>query len=213
MALDVSMALTTLATMKSELGITDSASDTYLERQINVVSQKIANYCNRNFKTQTYTLEKYEGNDELNFNLNNYPVTSVSYLKIDDTEIDIDDVTVDEDAGILYYESVFNSNGYVSGISSHRDLRTKNISVTYIAGYVLPDQATRNLPYDLEDICIEEIKYKYGNKNNKGKKISSWSLDKASKNFVDEAKIFDNTSGFLFESVAILDSVYKRYLI
>lgn len=213
MSVDTEIALTTLATIKDELGITDTSSDTYLERQINVISQKISNYCNRNFKSQTYTDEKYYGTDDIILNLNNYPVTDLTKFELDNKEIDLDDITIKSEEGQLYYEKIFNSNGYVSGISEHRDLKTENISITFEAGYILPDQEERNLPYDLEQACIDEIVYKYGNKGNKGKKVSSWGLDKASKSYESDEIVFNSKYGLLNETLALLDSKYKRYVI
>lgn len=213
MSVDTDIALTTLQTIKDELGITDTSSDTYLERQINVMSQKIANFCNRNFKSQTYTEEKYIGNDDVYLYLKNFPITSLDNLEINDTEISTSNVTVKSNDGALYYTGIFRSSGYVSGISSHRDIRFENISVTYEAGYILPDKITRNLPYDLEQACIDELIYKYGNKDSKGKKVKSWTLDKASKSYEDDSDVFNSELGLLNETIALLNSKYKRYVI
>jgi len=215
MPVDTNIALTTYATVKSELDLSDDTKQTYLERQINVISQKIADYCNRKFKKQTYTLEKYQGTDTLELNLKNYPVTDpITALVIDDATVDLDYVTVDSDEGILYYESIFTKNGWVTSITETLTLPERNISVTYEAGYDLPDQVTPTLPYDLEEACINEVVEAYNKKGKaKSQNLESWTLDKATKKFSSVEKVIDTETGFLLSTKSLLDSKYKRWII
>ena len=216
MAIDTNIALTTYESVKTQLGLTDDTQQSFIESQINVVSQKIACYCNRNFKTQEYT-EKYRGDDTLELVLNQYPITDLSNLYIDDTELtDLSDIDIEANEGMLYYEDIFNSNGYVCGISRHKGLRFKNIKVVYTAGYILPDQIDRNLPYDLEQACINEVINAYTMKGKSdAQRLKSWSLDKAKKEFAvgDLNKVFDKKSGLLKSTSSLLDTCYRRYVI
>jgi len=212
MPVDTNIALTTLELVKSELNISDTSQDSYLTRQINVVSEKIANYCNRNFRKQTYNDEKYTGNDLLELNLDNYPITSVTEIKISDNEIELTDIEIESESGILYYEKLFKSSGYVCGISRHKDQRIKNVTITYEAGYQLPDQVDRDLPYDLEDACINEIVNAYEHKGT-ASNLESWTLDKATKKFTALEKVVDTETGFLLSTKSLLDSKYRRWII
>jgi hypothetical protein len=48
----VNVNLTDLATVKTELGITDTNSDAFLTAAITQVSRAVANYCNRVFQVE-----------------------------------------------------------------------------------------------------------------------------------------------------------------
>ena len=215
MALDTDIALTTYAEVKLQLGLADDTHQSFIEMQINVVSNKIASYCNRNFMEQTYTDEKYKGDDTLELVLNQRPITALTTLSIDDKDVTTSDVEIESETGILYYESVFSSNGYVCGITRHPDLRYNNIKVTYDAGYILPDDAiNRTLPYDLEQACINEVKRNYSNNGAQGtQNIKSWTIESAKKVFTDVSEIVDLKSGFLKETKALLDSCYRNWVI
>ena len=209
MAVDITLALTTYALVKAELGLTDDTLQTYFERKINAVSQKFANYCNRAFKTQTYTSERYEGTDTLEICLKNYPITALTTVIVDDTTI-TDDVVLDAANGTIYYEGLFSSNGWNAGVSKHKILRFKNVYVTYTAGYVLPDQASPTLPYDLQDACINEVIAEY-EKRGTSKNVKSWTLGESSKSYFDND--VDQGSGLLSSTKALLDMRYKKYVI
>ena len=210
-------ALTTVAEVKAELGLTGTEFDTYLERQINVVSEKIANYCNRNFGKADYTDQQYKGNDTLYLLLNEYPILEVSRLKIDDYEQDITDLQVFSEEGKIYLPKGFWKSGLVGGVSKYNTNDIEyNIEVTYEAGYVLPmDDGTpdnRTLPYDLEQACIDEVVHAYENKGT-SRQLESWSLDKASKKFSTIDKTTDMHTGFLISTKMLLDGSYKRWIL
>ena len=74
-------ALTDLATVKRELAITNTNSDTQLNSLIASVSAAISVYCNRNFGTASYT-ETYDGSGTQMLWLNQRPVTAVSSVTV-----------------------------------------------------------------------------------------------------------------------------------
>lgn len=201
-------ALTTYATVKAELGLTDDTQQAFIERQINIASQRIENYCSRKFKKQTYTLENYEGTGGLYLLLTNFPVTEVTKIVIDDTEYDVSDFKIDYAKGIIYFEDVFSASGVCEGISNFSNKILLSIQVTYTAGYVLPNDAgTRNLPYDLDQCCVDEVVSKYEQKGTK-KRTKSWSLGNASKSFDYDISV----NGLLNSTINCLDSNYRRIL-
>src|SRR3954466_12117851 len=77
------MSLDTLANLKARLGITTSADDTLLGLLQDSADAAIANYCNRDFAGGTFT-EYYPGGS-LFVHLRNFPVSSVTSVKLDST--------------------------------------------------------------------------------------------------------------------------------
>jgi len=197
------MGLTTYATVKAELGLTDDTQQTYIERLINVASQKIENYCNRKFNLTTYTLERYTGDDTNKLALRNYPVAALTRVIIDDTEIVTSTLILDAIAGLIdYKDSLFYSDTLKSGIAEYPELYQKNIQVTYTAGFA-------TIPYDLEEVCIKEVVSRYENKGT-AKNLKSWSLGNVSKTYSEQTQ---NGTGLLQTSKNILDNYYKRFIL
>src|SRR5262245_66647104 len=77
------MSLDTLANVKARLGITTSADDTLLGLLQDSADQAVANHCNRDFEGGTFT-EYHSGGSEF-VHLRNFPVTSVTSVKVDAT--------------------------------------------------------------------------------------------------------------------------------
>jgi hypothetical protein len=77
------MSLDTLANVKGRLGITSSADDSLLALLQDAADQYIANYCARDFEGGTFT-EYHPGGSEF-VHLRNYPVASVTSVKVDPT--------------------------------------------------------------------------------------------------------------------------------
>ena len=74
-------ALVSLADTKTYMGITSSTDDALLERLINAESTRIENYCDRNFREQTYR-EAYNGSGQRRLRLRNFPVSAVTRVAI-----------------------------------------------------------------------------------------------------------------------------------
>lgn len=100
------MSLDTLSNVKARLGITTSADDTLLGLLQDTADAAIANYCNRDFAGGTFT-EYYSGGSEF-IHLRNFPVTSVTSVKLDSTRnfgaetvVSTDDYVVQTDRGVI----------------------------------------------------------------------------------------------------------------
>jgi len=160
-----SNALTTVAVVKTFLGIAVDTEDDFIERMINVYSQKIENYCNRKFASATYTSEKYRGQGTDTLQLENYPVTDLASIYVDDVLLETDDYELmggegTSNTGEVNKESLWDRAGVRQQVSDEEIFPTYNIKATYTAGYVLPqDGGTRTLPYDLEQCCIDMVRY------------------------------------------------------
>jgi len=70
-------ALTSLAQVKAYMGITSTANDATLTRLINSVSAAIETYCDRQFVSRAYTLERQDGNGQNIIYVKNYPIISI----------------------------------------------------------------------------------------------------------------------------------------
>lgn len=115
------------------------------EQLINVASEKIENYCNREFKLDTRQ-EKYQGKNSKWLLLNNWPVHEVIEIKYYEEAIDDYDV---------------NKNGHIyrsAGWNGSKDSEKYNIEVEYKAGYKLPGEDDRDLPEQIEFACILLVK-------------------------------------------------------
>lgn len=196
-------ALITLADLKTWLGITsvDAARDSRLEMYINTISTAIETYCNRKFKSATYTSEKYQATDEQELILKNYPVTSITSLTYNDdtlTEAD-EDFELDEDTGILFREEGWAKTGYGNYLSGKIDFPERNITVTYVAGY-------STIPEDLKMVCYEACSNLYDLKAAGAGGISSKHVADVSVTFRESSK---GSRYFDVDHIAILNS-YKR---
>jgi len=90
-------ALTTLARVKTFLGISGTSddelltslinNDELLTSLINSCTDFIENYCDRRFKQKAYTNELYNGNGTNKLLLKNYPVDESSTFKIEEREL------------------------------------------------------------------------------------------------------------------------------
>lgn len=168
-------ALTTIETVKNFIGIpaSDITKDSLLEFLINAASERIEKYCSRHFEKATY-IEYYRGHERQRLLLNQYTIISVTSVELNggalaSTEYEIEDAG----AGILYRETGWPWKGYSIGLVGEPGVSTRNIKVVYVAGYVLPKDATaenpRTLPYDLEQACISLVAHLYGGKEGAGK--------------------------------------------
>lgn len=146
-------ALSTLEAVKDYLKISaaDTEYDKVLERQVNAVSDLIENYCRRHFEKSLYT-EKLSGNGKYELRLEQYPVSAISVITVNGTALLDAEIDFCPDNGAIYREAL-----WLEG--------RRNIEVAYEAGYVLPKDdcaaSPRDLPYDLEDACIELVAAKF----------------------------------------------------
>lgn len=159
-------ALTTLATLKTDLGISDSSSDSVLEALINAASDSIENYCGRSFYKRTVTAEGVRGYGTRFLKVAVYPIDTSEDITIeyDDVEIQSDSYEVDDaNAGTIISKYGFFAwtAGMLPGGEWHQwpGSERKIFEIDYVGGYVTPKQVddetydTRTLPYDLEMAC------------------------------------------------------------
>jgi hypothetical protein len=148
-------ALTTLEEAKAYIKESDPSIDATIEFLINAASAAIENYCYRKFAEASYADEEYDGTGIRNLYLKNYPVQSITEIKVDDVILSATEYKVRKESGTV----VRPKSRWQEGIL--------NLKVSYIAGYVTPEQVakdatkTRTLPFDLELTCKHLVMFYY----------------------------------------------------
>jgi hypothetical protein len=136
--------LASVAAVKTELQITASTDDIWLQDKVTEASQVIAAYCGRSFGLETVTQIFRLDDQPQALQLARYPVTAIT--------------SVTEDADLLtsdLYEAQPNS-GLLRRLSSDRSIgwTANKVTVVYQAGYALPASA----PAALRDACLMMVK-------------------------------------------------------
>ena len=145
--------LTTLATVKTELGpTTPSTVDGLLQGIITACSRILMTQCGRRLKSATVT-KRFNGDATYGLALPNGPVTDVSSVYIDGELVD--EMQGPGDAGWTLLNDRIELVGWVFTVG------TANIEVTYTSGFV-------TVPQDLERACIELTTWVYQNRNHIG---------------------------------------------
>ena len=149
-------ALTTLDNVKLFLGIDvdDNSKDELLDEMINIISDSVQSFIDREFKNQNY-IENINGNGRRIINVRHYPITLINEIKINDVVIDSSEfeiTTDDAERGQIYRELGWNMKTTVVGLNFDRGQQLRNIKINYVAGYILPYDPQRTLPHDIEGI-------------------------------------------------------------
>ena len=144
----------------------DYTKDKLLEQKINEVSGSVSKHCKRKFIKDTYT-EYYKGSGRQKLVLNQYPVNKITSVKVDSAALTAgtDYITSDStylDEGIIFKNNGWTWYGYLTGLVGELTAPVDNIEVVYSAGYTLEPEASRTLPYDLEQVVISMVADTYG---------------------------------------------------
>jgi hypothetical protein len=120
-------AFSTLANLKTMLGITDAGSDAYLTLLLTEASERLAHELGRPYRAQWK--ERFAGTGSKRFVASRYPVASLDAVTRDDAAEDLTNYVIeDREAGFIYSSTGFG--------------RTDDPTiweVTYTAGYFMPD--------------------------------------------------------------------------
>ena len=159
--------LTTLARVKAELGLTDTSADAVLTDLITQASDAIATECHRVWGRETVT-ETLPGTGRRLLGLSRTPLITITSITEDG--VAVTDYTIEDAAqGALArengwwptvaggWDSVAYSSGYIWPIPALR----WRYAITYQAGFILPEEATPNLPGGVERAAIETVKSWY----------------------------------------------------
>lgn len=155
--------LTTLATLKARLRITDTTDDALLTNFIKHVSARFARECNRHFDRLEGATDEFPA-DASNLVVTRYPLESVESFELKTTEAD----------GWMALEGVdyLLRPGGVIRLSRILGSCSQLLRVTYTGGYVLPGDTPEPeqtpLPDDLEQACVEQAAFWYQRRDQLG---------------------------------------------
>ncbi len=135
--------LTTLASAKAELQVTDSADDAYLEMLIDQASDAVRSWCQRTFAAETVRETLYLSACTTALMLVRWPITTVVSVEINGEAEDPANIEI-EGAGFLRRLADGRLVSWPAG----------RIVVEYQAGYVLPGEDNRTLPNDVERAAL-----------------------------------------------------------
>lgn len=187
MALDPRV-LTQLATVKAELGIAeaDVSKDARLERFITVATDLIESECGRRFAYEAGIVERVKGFGTPQIVVERAPIVSITSISELGTVLDaasyealVDPKTRRAESGVILRKGAdYSTTSWPWTASRRPDIEqdklpgseSPSIVVTYLAGYVTPEQAAsagwaaanplapvRTLPFDLEQAAIEIV--------------------------------------------------------
>lgn len=126
-------ALTTVARLKTFIGISSATYDTELERIVNAVSQFVQNYCDRTFVKTTYTNEIYDGTGSDRLLLKQYPVSTTDTFTLEQRTSNQNTASWDAVDSESYY--VQYTRGTVETTGWHFADLPRHYRITYTAGY------------------------------------------------------------------------------
>jgi len=164
--------LTVKATVKTEMSISGSGDDDFIDALITQVSAAIRKYCGRKFERESIT-ETLPGSGTSRLFLTRTPIVSVTSVTVDNAAVASDEWTIeDADAGFLLRHDdgappapeVWALPGMLQwGLSRARvkESGSNNITIVYVSGYLLPGEGSRTLPEDVERACIDTVKALY----------------------------------------------------
>lgn len=197
-------ALTTLATVNDELGLTSDSGDVdaRIERYIMSASEAFASMCDRALHYAVDHVERVSAAGGVYLCVSDHtPIISISEILWDPrdgttTTVDANDYAISDDgAGKIER---------VNGAWASTEVKTQSITrigtgrtlprykITYTGGYVTPQQAaddvslTRTLPYDIEDTVIQMVTTRYRSKG-RDQSISSKKVGPASVSYTNAA--------------------------
>jgi len=112
---------------------------------INMASDFIDRFCNRQILQATHTDEEHDGNNSNQIYINNYPIVSVTHIKSYDSNSAVDLHTYTVNTEYLIYKK----EGYIY-MRGRTSPGHKNYRITYVGGYLIAD-----VPYDLKSACAK----------------------------------------------------------
>lgn len=144
--------LTTIDRVKSELSITDvdTARDNLLGVKIAEASADIEAHSGRIFSRAGLT-ERFWGDPGVSeyLCLERYPVATITSVTVDGVLVAASEYRLDAETGILYR---LDANGYPCIWSWCKD-----VVIVYAAGYIVPGETNRDLPYPVEGAVIDLV--------------------------------------------------------
>lgn len=144
--------LTTVATVKRELGIAGSADHDLLENLILQASVTIEGWCRRTFPREDVVETFRLSAEQAVLHLARWPNVVFASIIEDGVTLTADDWEGDSATGELWR---------LDGADHRIPWPAAKAVVAYCAGYLLPGDPQRDLPEDLERACLETVKARW----------------------------------------------------
>lgn len=162
------MRLCTLTDTKAFLGITDDSKDNLLDLLIKQQSALICAYLGYNPQLKEYIDELQAVNNQQLLQLNHRPIRNIISVKINGEEItDYKLLPQYAKNGFLYRGDGWCGAWYTRNMTYDPVAGAFDISVTYTAGWYLPDDENYSedledsLPFDIITACMEAVAERY----------------------------------------------------
>ncbi|GHU75678.1 hypothetical protein AGMMS49992_20120 [Clostridia bacterium] len=205
-------ALTTLEAVKAFLGIQpdDHDADARLILLINAASSYLEAMTGRKFKLDTYT-QRYQAPGQQELVLEQYPIREVYNIKDSKADRVFDEDTYNIDKlgriGVVWMDEGWPPRYHRRGLAYDPIFSSLYLIVNYLAGYVLPQDATADtpfdwlLPYSLQQLVWEMIQSKWADIINGSTGLASFSIS-------DVSWSFDRSTR---DSWTAIINAYKRF--
>jgi len=193
-------ALTTVADARAVLGLTPSDDDIVM-RLVNSASQLFESRCGRKFLLAALA-EDVNGYGSDKINVSRAPIQSVSSIEYQGAELDLTDMVIHSEAGLIQLPGGFVWTAHTVGNISRSALPGTErplYTVNYEGGWITPqhdgdsaapfDGDSRDLPYDIEEAVLSLIRARYAARRTvrdptlKSQKLRTW------------GETYDNTAG------------------
>lgn len=162
-------ALTTVAAVRQQLVGRETIPPEHeplLEDLINATSEAVERYCGVHFERRSWT-ERLDGHSGPKLYLRHYPIRAVTSVTVDGTPV-TDYVLVPSTLYPGAYEPVLVRDAGWQTAAQY------GIEVVYEAGFVLPGQPGRDLPYDLQQAATELVAAAYLRRDKSGVRSESF---------------------------------------
>ncbi len=213
----VTYALTTLASVKEFMGITDTSQDARLESLIDSITDQIEGMCGgRRFALETQTEELHDGGEDKVF-LNNFPIVVPPTILVERRTGNISTpswvaFTADEfvpylKAGYLQFfgrtpGKHFHNNDASIFATPTLTEGHRNIRVTYDAGFAV-------IPFDLELLANQMVSSAFNRSSSVG--IKKESVEGASVEYFGEQQSTQVHTSLLTLEQQMVINKYRRY--
>lgn len=164
-----------------------------LIRLVNSASEYIETMTGRKFALCQYT-EGHYGSGAQELCLEQYPIREV--ISVEDTEnrysIPRNSYSTDDTGkiGVLYRDEGWPVRGYVGGLANDIKAGRKYLRISYKSGYILPKDASAeipsDLPFDLQYIVWQMVQQQWNLANNGANGLSAFSISDVSWTFDKE---------------------------
>lgn len=160
--------------VKTWLGISGVVDDGLIDDLITRCSKMVKDWLCRDIGSASYT-EKYNGTGTTQLPVANFPIISISSLKIYGVTIPAASSTTAYGytfkGGIVYLQGVQGFAGNNSPMSAPQLFSdgNQNVEITYTAGFA-------SVPASIQQACIELVGFKYNQKKHIGKKSDNMTV-------------------------------------